>query len=73
MWRHTDIWVYEHMGVCADVWAYRYPQTYKQSDITPTCLPATPERICKRDMAGKKPRNMPECTHINTDPNYPTK
>ena len=39
---YTDVWgMYRCMG-CIDVGSYRYPQTYRQPDIHPTCLPTTP-------------------------------
>ena len=81
MYRHTE--VYRHMEGDMDTL-----QTYRQPEITPSCLPTTPEGICKKfffplimshvhhlstEMVGKKPTKMPECTPINTNQNYPRK
>ena len=86
--RHGGIQMYgmyrdfgnRYMGVyrCMEAYrlgSYRHPQTYSQPDITPTCLPTTPEGICKKfsfpfiishvhhlstEMGGQKPTKMPE-------------
>ena len=68
---------YRHMGLYGHMVAYGC-----------TCLPTSPEGMCKKfsfpllmshfhhlstEMEGKKPIEMPECTPLNTHPNYPTK
>ena len=74
---------YGCMG-CTDIWVvYGHMGTYGC-----TCLPTTPEGICKKFFfaldhkpcssskyrnRGQKPIKMSECTPINTNPDYPTK